>query len=129
MAHRDAYEDKHILYSQPGRKASCLGMLKGKGVAIPQQAMDAFTEKATILQREAADLEYIDERILAGIDLYGSNLGLIARLRVVCRFQGVLLAISRGRSPNPIRTCMLPFLVDKPTLRPPQTTPFPRTRL
>ncbi|CAG7902506.1 unnamed protein product [Brassica rapa] len=77
MARRDAYEDKHILYSQSARKARCLGMLKGKGVAIPQQAIDVFTEKATILQREAADLEYIDERILAGIDLYGSNLGLI----------------------------------------------------
>ena len=35
-------------------------MLKGKGVAIPQQAINAFTEKATILQREAADLEVGD---------------------------------------------------------------------
>lgn len=60
MARRDAYEDKHILYSQPARKASCLGMLKGKGVAIPQQAINAFTEKATIVQREAADLEVGD---------------------------------------------------------------------
>ena len=53
-------------------------------MAIPQQAIDTFTKKATILQRESADLEfgdtpeadlslsplvllsqYIDERILA----------------------------------------------------------------
>ncbi|CAN7051432.1 unnamed protein product [Brassica rapa subsp. trilocularis] len=104
MARRDAYEDKHILYSQPqGRiKASCLGMLKGKGVAIPQQAINAFTEKATILQREAADLEYIDERILAGIDLYGSNLGLIDHsVASSLQIHGCSVGDPSGERPNP----------------------------
>ncbi|WZZ33036.1 hypothetical protein YC2023_016437 [Brassica napus] len=105
---RGPYDKARLLYSQAFGTRKCLEALKGAGNDIPQASIDMFVEYERKYEQEAEQLkvgeipesdfrlsplvlesQFMDARILAGLDPYGSNAGLIdpetaANLYVSC---------------------------------------------
>ncbi|XP_048605151.1 meiosis-specific protein ASY2-like [Brassica napus] len=105
---RGPYDEARLLYSQAFGTRKCLEALKGAGNDIPQASIDMFVEYERKYEQEAEQLkvgeipesdfrlsplvlesQFVDARILAGLDPYGSNAGLIdpetaANLHVSC---------------------------------------------
>ncbi|WZZ87897.1 hypothetical protein YC2023_116476 [Brassica napus] len=104
------YDEARLLYSQAFGTRKCLEALKGAGNDIPQASIDMFVDYETKYEQEAEqrkigeipesdfilsplvlESQFVDARILAGLDPYGSNDGLIdpeaaANLHVSCTF-------------------------------------------
>ena len=93
---RGPYDEARLLHSQAFGTRKCLEALKGAGNNIPQASIDMFTEHERKYEQEAEKLkvgeipegdlrlsrlvlesQFVDARILAGLDLYGSNARLI----------------------------------------------------
>ncbi|XP_048609640.1 uncharacterized protein LOC125585127 [Brassica napus] len=107
---RGPYDEARLLHSQAFGTRKCLEALKGAGNDIPQASIDMFVEYERKYEQEAEQLkigeipesdfilsplvlesQFVDARILAGLDPYGSNAGLIdpetaANLHVSCTF-------------------------------------------
>ncbi|KAL0678685.1 hypothetical protein Bca4012_006666 [Brassica carinata] len=105
---RGPYDEARLLYSQAFGTRKCLEALKGAGNDIPQASIDMFVEYERKYEQEAEQLkvgeipesdfrlsplvlesQFVDARILAGLNPYGSNAGLIdpettANLHVSC---------------------------------------------
>ena len=93
---RGPYDEARLLYSQAFGTRKCLEALKGAGNDISQASIDMFVEYERKYEQEAEKLkvgeipesdfrlsplalesQFVDARILAGLDPYGSNAGLI----------------------------------------------------
>ncbi|KAL0655730.1 hypothetical protein Bca4012_076314 [Brassica carinata] len=93
---RGPYDEARLLHSQAFGTRKCLEALKGAGNDIPQASIDMFVEHERKYEQEAEKLkvgeipegdlrlsplvvesQFVDARILAGLDPYGSNAGLI----------------------------------------------------
>jgi len=93
---RGPYDEARLLYSQAFGTRKCLEALKGAGNDIPQASIDMFVEYERKYELEAEQLkvgeipegdfrlspltlesQFVDARILAGLDPFGSNAGLI----------------------------------------------------
>ena len=93
---RGPYDEARLLYSQAFGTRKCLEALKGAGNDIPQASIDMFVEYERKYEQEAEQLkvgeipegdfrlspltlesQFVDARILAGLDPFGSNTGLI----------------------------------------------------
>ncbi|KAG2283577.1 hypothetical protein Bca52824_054797 [Brassica carinata] len=93
---RGPYDEARLLYSQAFGTRKCLEALKGAGNDIPQASIDMFVEYERKYEQETEKLkvgeipesdfrlsplvlesQFVDARILAGLDPYGSNAGLI----------------------------------------------------
>ncbi|KAL0753468.1 hypothetical protein Bca101_091136 [Brassica carinata] len=107
---RGPYDEARLLYSQAFGTRKCLEALKGAGNDIPKASIDMFVDYERKYEQEAEQLkigeipesdfilsplvlesQFVDARILAGLDPYGSNAGLIdpeaaANLHVSCTF-------------------------------------------
>ncbi|KAL0660695.1 hypothetical protein Bca4012_097532 [Brassica carinata] len=93
---RGPYDEARLLYSQAFGTRKCLEALKGAGNDIPQASIDMFVEYERKYEQESEKLkvgeipesdfrlsplalesQFVDARILAGLDPYGSNACLI----------------------------------------------------
>ncbi|KAG2280962.1 hypothetical protein Bca52824_052182 [Brassica carinata] len=93
---RGPYDEARLLYSQAFGTRKCLEALKGAGNDIPQASIYMFVKYERKYEQEAEKLkvgeipesdfrlsplvlesQFVDARILAGLDPYGSNTGLI----------------------------------------------------
>ncbi|KAG2270213.1 hypothetical protein Bca52824_064768 [Brassica carinata] len=93
---RGPYDEARLLHSQAFGTRKCLEALKGAGNDIPQASIDMFVEHERKYEQEAEKLKvgeipegdlrlsplvleshFVDARILAGLNPYGSNAGLI----------------------------------------------------
>ncbi|KAF3599346.1 hypothetical protein F2Q69_00035773 [Brassica cretica] len=71
------YDEARLLHSQAFGTRKCLEALKGAGNDIPQASIDMVFEHERKLSPLVLESQFVDARILAGLDSYGSNAGLI----------------------------------------------------
>lgn len=94
--HMEPFDHANAMYNQAFRTRSCLEVLKEAGRDIPQDTVDMFSVREKDYDEKAKELdvgaipetdltlsplvlpsEFVDERILAGLDTFGSNASLI----------------------------------------------------